>query len=151
MPAQNLLLPVPASFLTLISMRNLKSVTMSLQPRTSASVFPATVWNRSMWINRSYGFISRNSLLFCSLTHTRTHLPQAYRNIWRYETAPHKMLSSAFAQFFQSCPYWFPPARPADPVSVPPRYVAFLNSSGTPSHHITIPLIFRDSPSAPKM
>src|SRR5699024_12164246 len=73
-----------------------------------------------------------------SLTHTRTHLPQAYRNIWRYETAPHKMLSSAFAQFFQSCPYWFPPARPADPVSVPPRYEAFLNSSGTPSQHITI-------------
>ena len=45
---QNLLLPVPASFLTLISMRNLKSVMMSLQPQTSASEFPATVWNRSM-------------------------------------------------------------------------------------------------------
>lgn len=89
--------------------------------------------------------MTASAFSFCSLTHTRTHLPQAYRNIWRYETAPHKMLSSAFAQFFQSCPYWFPPARPADPVSVPPRYVAFLNSSGTPSHHITIPLIFRDS------
>ena len=93
--------------------------------------------------------MTASAFSFCSLTHTRTHLPQAYRNIWRYETAPHKMLSSAFAQFFQSCPYWFPPARSADPVLVPPRYVSFFNSSGTPSHHITIPLIFRDSPSAP--
>ena len=70
-------------------------------------------------------------------------------NIWRYETAPHKMLSSAFAQFFQSCPYWFTPAKPDDPVSVPPQYEAFFNSSGTSSHYITIPLFF--SPSAPKM
>lgn len=86
--------------------------------------------------------ITASAFSFCSLTHTRTHLPQAYRNIWRYETTPHKMLSSAFAQFFQSCPYWFPPAKPADPVSVPHRYEAFLNSSGTPSQHITIPLLF---------
>ena len=86
--------------------------------------------------------MTASAFSFCSLTHTRTHLPQAYRNIWRYETAPHKMLSSAFAQFFQSYPYWFPPARPADPVLVPHRYEAFLNSSGTPSQHITIPLLF---------
>ena len=89
--------------------------------------------------------LTASAFSFSSFTHTRIHHPQASRSIWRSETAPHKMLSSAFAQFFQSCPYWFPPARPADPVLVPPRYVAFLNSSGTPSHHITIPLIFRDS------
>lgn len=45
---QNLRLPIPASFLTLISMKNLKSVMMSPQPQTSASTFPASVWNRSM-------------------------------------------------------------------------------------------------------
>src|SRR5699024_295161 len=34
--------------------------------------------------------MTASAFSFCSLTHTRTHLPQAYRNIWRYETAPHK-------------------------------------------------------------
>lgn len=94
--------------------------------------------------------MTASAFSFCSLTHTRTHLPQTYGNIWRYETAPHKMLSSAFAQFFQSCPYWFTPAKSADPVSVPPQYEAFLirlelHHTTSPSRYFLVRLLLKCS------